>query len=56
MTAAVVTKKNKVSAYLADDLKADAEKLADLEKRSLSNLIEVLLQEAVNKAKKDRRL
>lgn len=56
MTAAVVTKKNKVSAYLDDELKADAEKLAELEKRSLSNLIEVLLQEAVNKAKRENRL
>ena len=56
MDQAVVTKKSKVSAYLSDEVKVDADKLAELEKRSLSNLIEVLLQEAIDKAKKEGRL
>lgn len=56
MNAPVVTRKNKVSAYLPDDLKSDADRLAEVEKRSLSNLIEVLLQDAVDKAKRDGRL
>jgi CopG-like RHH_1 or ribbon-helix-helix domain, RHH_5/GIY-YIG catalytic domain len=41
--------KRKVSAYLSEDLKEKAEKLAAVEKRSLSNFIEVLLQSAVDK-------
>jgi hypothetical protein len=45
-----VTDKRKISVYLPDDLKRKAEKLAESKKRSLSNLIEVLLQEAVDKA------
>ena len=51
----LVTSKKKVSTYLSEDLKEDAERLAALEKRSLSNLIEVLLQDAVDKAKKEGR-
>lgn len=50
------TDKKKISAYPPDALKRDAEALAELEKRSLSNLIEVLLQRAVNQAKSDGRL
>jgi hypothetical protein len=52
----LATDKKKISAYLDDNLKADADRLAKLEKRSLSNLIEVLLQEAVDKAKHEGRL
>ena len=52
----VATDKRKISAYLEDSLKEDAEKLAKLQKRSLSNLIEILLQEAVDKAKSEGKL
>jgi hypothetical protein len=52
----LVTEKKKVSTYLPESLKADAESLARSEKRSLNNLIEVLLQEAVDKAKQDGRI
>jgi hypothetical protein len=52
----LATDKRKVSAYLNDDLKSDADKLAKLEHRSLSNLIEVLLQKAVDKARQEGRL
>jgi predicted transcriptional regulator len=52
----VATDKRKVSAYLPDDLKEDADKLAEAESRSLSNLIEVLLKQAVEKAKAEGRI
>lgn len=51
----MVTSKKKVSTYLSEDLKEDAGHLATVEKRSLSNLIEILLQNAVDKAKKEGR-
>lgn len=56
MSSAVATKKKPSSVYLEDDLKADAQKLAALQKRSLNNLIEVLLQDAVDKAKSEGKL
>jgi macrodomain Ter protein organizer (MatP/YcbG family) len=52
----VATDKKKISAYLEESVKEDAEKLAKLEKRSLSNLVEVLIEDAIAKAKKDGRL
>jgi hypothetical protein len=52
----LVTDKKKVSTYLEEGLKQDAEKLAALESRSLNNLIEVLLKAAVDKAKAEGRL
>ena len=52
----VATDKRKISAYLEDSLKGKAERLAQLEKRSLSNLVEVLLQQAVDKAELEGRL
>jgi hypothetical protein len=52
----LVTDKKKVSVYLNERLKKDAEKLAKSEFRSLNNLIEVLLQEAVEKAKEDGKI
>ena len=52
----LATDKKKISAYLDEELKTDADKLAKLEKRSLSNLIEVLLQDAIDKAKQEGRL
>lgn len=56
MFAVMTTKKKPVSVYLQDELKEDAAKLAALEKRSLNNLIEVLLQNAVDKAKDEGRI
>ena len=50
------TDKRKVSLYIEDSLKQGAEMLAKLERRSLNNLIEFLLQEAVEDAKKQGRL
>lgn len=56
MDSAVATKKKPTSVYLDDGLKTEAIKLAALEKRSLNNLIEVLLQKAVDEATCDGRL
>lgn len=53
---AVPTDKRKVSLYIEDSLKQSAEMLAKIERRSLNNLIEFLLQEAVEDAKKQGRL
>lgn len=50
------TEKHKVSAYIGSSLKEDADSLAKVEKRSLSNLIEVLLQQAVDKAKAEGKI
>jgi predicted transcriptional regulator len=49
---AVTTDKKRVSLYVEEDLKADLELLAKARKRSLSNLIEVLCEEAAAEAKK----
>lgn len=50
------TDKAKVSAYIDEELKKDFERLADLESRSMSNLVEILIREAVEKAKQSGRL
>lgn len=47
----VTTKLPRFMVYIDQKLKEDAEKLARLEKRSLSNLVNVLLQKAVDEAK-----
>ena len=41
----------KVSVYIPEELKKDLELLANKQTRSLSNLINVLLQKAVDEAK-----
>jgi macrodomain Ter protein organizer (MatP/YcbG family) len=48
----VTTDKKRVSLYIEEDLKIELENLAKVRKRSLSNLIEVLCEEAVQQAKK----
>ncbi|MEC4817817.1 MAG: ribbon-helix-helix protein, CopG family [Scytonema sp. PMC 1069.18] len=48
----VVTDKKRVSLYIEETLKVELEKLAKVRKRSLSNLIEVLCEEAIQQAKK----
>lgn len=47
----VTSKQQRFMVYIDQTLKEDAEKLAKLEKRSLSNLVNVLLQKAVDDAK-----
>ncbi|HLO48647.1 MAG TPA: hypothetical protein VK211_09560 [Kamptonema sp.] len=46
----------KISVYLSPELKADLEKLAKIENRSVSNLAVVLLQQAVDQAKTEGRI
>ncbi len=48
---AVATKKPKVSIYLSDEQKTALEDWAKREKRSISNLISVLVDEALEKQK-----
>lgn len=50
----MATKKTRVGAYIPEDLKNQAEKIARSQKRSLSNLIEVLLERAVDESVADR--
>jgi len=50
---AVTTDKKRISLYVEEQLKADLEALAKTRRRSLSNLIEVLCQEAVEHAKQN---
>ncbi|MEM9487389.1 MAG: hypothetical protein AAGA83_27295 [Cyanobacteria bacterium P01_F01_bin.116] len=44
-------KRPRVVAYISPELKADLEKLAKLERRSESQMIAVLLEDAVKQAK-----
>ena len=53
---ALATDKKKASVYMDEDLKGDLEKLAKVERRSVSNLIELLCAEAVERAKKEGRI
>ncbi len=52
----LATDKRKASVYMDEDLKNDLEKLAKVESRSVSNLIELLCKEAVVKAKREGRI
>ena len=56
MTATMPTNKAKVGTYIDQSLKDDLEALAALESRSISNLVEVLLKEAVARAKAEGRI
>lgn len=56
MVSLVVTAKKRMSLYLEENIKTDLERLAKLRKRSLSNLIEVLCEEAVASAKESGEL
>lgn len=54
MTATTVTTdKKRISLYVEERLKIELEALAKSRRRSLSNLIEVLCEEAVEKAKQE---
>lgn len=50
------TTKKKLSLYLDETLKLETEKLAKAESRSVNNLIEVLLKEAISKAKEEGKI
>lgn len=54
--ASVTSKLPRVVVYLEPQLKADAEKLAKRRRRSVSNLITVLLQEEVEEARRQGEL
>lgn len=49
----VTTDKKRISLYVEERLKIELEALAKARRRSLSNLIEVLCEEAVDKAKQE---
>ena len=49
---AVATDKKKISAYLEEDLKNDADALAKSRRMSLSTLIAVLLDKEIKEAKR----
>lgn len=50
---AVATDKTRVSTYIEQKLKEEAEKVASLQGRSLSNYIEQLIKQDVARAKKE---
>ncbi|BAT56688.1 hypothetical protein NOS3756_57000 (plasmid) [Nostoc sp. NIES-3756] len=56
MVLSVVTAKKRISLYLDEALKSDLERLAKIRKRSLSNLIEVICEEEVERAKQSGEL
>lgn len=56
MTATMPTNKAKLGVYVDQELKAHVEKLAQLESRSVSNFIEILLKELVANAKAEGKL
>ena len=49
----LATEKKKISAYLPEELKRKAEKLAQVQGMSLSTLISFVLSEAVRKAENE---
>lgn len=56
MVLSVVTAKKRISLYLDEALKSDLERLAKIRKRSLSNLIEVLCEEELERARNNGEL
>jgi hypothetical protein len=52
----VTTEKKRISLYVEEQLKIELEALAKAKKRSLSNLIEVLCQKAVDEAKQEGKI
>lgn len=45
------TKLSRIAAYIEDEAKAELEKLAKARKRTVSNLLAVLIDEAIKQAK-----
>lgn len=56
MTATMPTNKAKVGTYINQDLKTELEKLAELESRSVSNYVEILIKQAVASAKSEGKI
>ncbi len=54
--AAVATKKARIVTYIEHDVKEKAEQLASIRRRSLSNLLEVLIESAVREAEESGEL
>jgi predicted HicB family RNase H-like nuclease len=52
----VTTEKIRVSTYIQQTLKEEAEKIADRQGRSLSNYIEQLIKQDVARAKQEREI
>lgn len=52
----VISAKKRISLYLDEALKSDLERLAKIRKRSLSNLIEVLCEEELERARNNGEL
>ncbi|KGF71349.1 hypothetical protein DO97_19675 [Neosynechococcus sphagnicola sy1] len=52
----MATEKIRTSIYLKEDLKKELERLAKVERRSLNNLIEILVEDAIEEAKKEGKL
>ncbi|MBW4617366.1 MAG: hypothetical protein KME21_29950 [Desmonostoc vinosum HA7617-LM4] len=52
----VISDKKRISLYLDEALKSDLERLAKIRKRSLSNLIEVLCEEELERARNNGEL
>jgi predicted transcriptional regulator len=51
--AVVATDKKRVSIYITEELKIDIEKLANVRRRSMSNFIELSMEETIKKAKEN---
>lgn len=49
-------KKQRMSLYITPSLKSELEILAKTQSRTISNMVEVLILEAVEKAKADKKL
>ncbi|HIK39970.1 hypothetical protein [Thermoleptolyngbya sp. M55_K2018_002] len=47
----MATSKAKVMAYIEPELKEDLERLADVHNRSISNLLETLIRDEIERAK-----
>lgn len=56
MTATMPTTKAKVGTYIDQELKDNLVRLAELESRSVSNYVEILIKEAVAKAKSEGKI
>jgi len=56
MTATMPTTKAKIGTYIDQDLKDNLLKLAELESRSLSNYVEILIKAAVAQAKSEGKI
>jgi hypothetical protein len=56
MTAVMPTNKGKVGVYVDMEVKRDLEALAASESRSVSNFVELLIKDAVSKAKAEGKI